>query len=82
MKPNLDELLADAGVPKAEEVLLAELHKVKAENYALKNKLRDARGQLKQVRRELNKRIREEKKKKKQHYRNGQKRGNNTKFHG
>jgi hypothetical protein len=77
MKPNLDELMNDAGVPTTEEVLLEELAKAKSKVYALTGALRSTRGELKEVRRELNKRIREDKKKQKQHFRKGQKRGRN-----
>lgn len=79
-KPNLDsinEMMSDAGIPTTEEVLVEELAKANGKIYALTNALRNARGELKTVRQELNKRIREEKKKKKQHFRKGQKRGKN-----
>lgn len=77
MKPNqsLDELMNDAGIPSTEEVLLAELEKVKGKNYALANALRKTRGELKELRRNFNKLVREKKKSQKQHYRNGRKRG-------
>lgn len=71
LKPNLDDLMQDAGIPTSEEVLLDELQKAKAKNYALTNALRNARGELKQVRRELQKLVKEKKKNAKPHYRNG-----------
>lgn len=76
-KPNLDEMMQDAGIPSAEEVLLDEIRKLKEKNYALTNALRNTRGELKQVRRDLQKRIKEDKKKsQKPHYKNGR-RGSN-----
>lgn len=79
MKPNLDELMYEAGIPTSEEVLLEELAKANAKVYALTNALRNTRGELKQVRRDMNKLIKEKKKVQKPHYKNG-KRG--TKFNG
>lgn len=77
MKPNLDEMMNDAGIPTSEEVLLAELAKAHSKIYALTNALRNTRGELKQTRREMQKLIKEKKQGQKQHYRNGQKRGRN-----
>ena len=76
---NLVQMMDDAGIPTSEEVLLAELEKVKHKNYALASALRRTRGELKEVRRELNKLTREKQKTQKQFYKNG-KRG--TKFNG
>jgi hypothetical protein len=73
MKPNLDQLLDDAGVPTSEEVLLEELEHEKKRNGLLEDTLRKTRGKLKEVQIELNQRRRKDKKRNKSQYRNKKK---------
>jgi hypothetical protein len=73
MKPNLDQLLDEAGVPTAEEVLLEELEHEKKRSGSLEDALRKTRGKLKEVQIELNQRRREDKKRNKSQYRNKKK---------
>jgi hypothetical protein len=77
MKPNLsiDELMDEAGIPTSEEVLLAELAKAHSKIYALTGALRNTRGELKEVRRNMQKILKEKKKTEKPQLRKGQKRG-------
>lgn len=77
MKPNLDQMMDEAGIPTSEEVLLAELEKAYSKNYALTNALRSTRGELRQLRKEFNKLVKEKKKEEKPRLRKGQKRGRN-----